>query len=371
MKKVLFIARVVRGHILLFHVPYLKWFKEHGFEVHVCARNDFDNKDECVIPYCDYFHDIPFGRSLIKRENISVYKKLKEIMNENNFELIHTHTPFGGALGRLAAIHSRKNYNTKVIYTAHGFHFHKTSSLLSWLVYFPLEWILAWMTDVLITINQEDYKLALKYFRAKEVVYVHGIGFNPENFSKSNLNKSHLGLKEDTLLLLSVGELNDNKNHSLIIQALSELQIDNYLYLIAGVGVNKDALEKMIIEKNMVDRIKLIGFRNDIKDIISISDIFIFPSKREGLSVALMEAMYVNLPIICSKIRGNTDLLQNYDHATLIDGHQVDDYKKAIIKTINTMKLNQLKSSNNESLEAFMLDNVIKEYEKIYLSLLK
>ena len=156
MKKVLFVATVVKTHIMVFHIPYLEWFKKNGYEVHVCAKNDYENKDECIIPYCDKYHDLPFERSPFKANNLKVYKKLKEIINTNNYDIIHCHTPMGGALTRLAA-HKARNRGTKVLYTAHGFHFYKGSPLINWLVYYPVERWLARYTDVLITINEEDY----------------------------------------------------------------------------------------------------------------------------------------------------------------------------------------------------------------------
>ena len=138
MKKVLFVATVVKLHIMVFHIPYLEWFKKNGYEVHVAARNDYDNKDECIIPFCDRFHDLPFERSPIRKNNLQVYKDLKNIIDTEQYEIIHCHTPMGGAIGRLAARSARKK-GTKVIYTAHGFHFFKGAPLVNWLAYYPAE----------------------------------------------------------------------------------------------------------------------------------------------------------------------------------------------------------------------------------------
>lgn len=157
-KKVLFVATVVKTHIMEFHIPYLKMFKEHGWETAVAARNDYENPDDCVIPYCDSYYDIPFERSPIKPGNITSYKKLKKIIGEGAYDILHCHTPVGAMIARLAAIKARKK-GTRVIYTAHGFHFFKGAPLLNWLIYFPVEWICSFLTDTLITINQEDYAL--------------------------------------------------------------------------------------------------------------------------------------------------------------------------------------------------------------------
>ena len=165
MKKVLFVATVVKTHINVFHIPYLKMLKEMGYETHVAARNDYENPEDCVIPYCDYFHDMPFERNPFKKENIKTYKILKKLMLEENFDIIHCHTPMGGVLPRLVYKNLKNKINTKIIYTAHGFHFYKGAPLLNWLVYYPVEKYFSKYTDVLITINKEDYNLAKNKFK--------------------------------------------------------------------------------------------------------------------------------------------------------------------------------------------------------------
>ena len=159
MKKVLFVATVAKTHICVFHLRFLKMFKDWGYEVHVAARNDFVDAP-CVIPHCDVFHDIPFERSPLKSENLKAYKQLKKIIDAEKFDLIHCHTPVGGVLARLAARKARK-YGTKVLYTAHGFHFYKGAPLKNWLLYYPVEKFCSRFTDVLITINKEDFVLVI------------------------------------------------------------------------------------------------------------------------------------------------------------------------------------------------------------------
>ena len=210
MKKVLFVATVVKLHIMVFHIPYLEWFKKNGYEVHVAARNDYDNKDECIIPFCDRFHDLPFERSPIRKNNLQVYKDLKNIIDTEQYEIIHCHTPMGGAIGRLAARSARKK-GTKVIYTAHGFHFFKGAPLVNWLAYYPAERWLAKYTDVLITINTEDYEIAKK-FKVNRIEYVPGVGIDTDKFKNIEVNRTEkresLGVSEDDFMIISVGELN-------------------------------------------------------------------------------------------------------------------------------------------------------------------
>lgn len=373
MKKVLFVATVVKLHIMVFHIPYLEWFKKNGYEVHVCARNDYKNKNECRIPFCDKFHDLPFVRSPINMNNLYVQRKLKKIIDMNEYEIIHCHTPMGGVLGRLAARESRRK-GTKVIYTAHGFHFYKDASLISWLVYYPIERWLARFTDVLITINKEDYNRA-KTFKAGRVEYVPGVGIDTNKFKNITIDRKikrkSLGVKENEFMILSVGELNKNKNHKVIIRALAELGNKNIKYFLCGQGLLEEDLKILAEELGVEDQVRFIGFRNDIPELCKAADLFVFPSYREGLSLSLMEAMSAGLPIIGSKIRGNTDLIQNGNGGFL---HAPEDYisiARSIDKLIDNHELRQEMGNRNREEVKKYDKHVVKERMKEIYQLLK
>lgn len=369
MKKVLFVATVVKAHILVFHIPFLKWFKENGYETYVCARNDYEHQQECVIPYCDNFYDLPFERSPIKFNNIKTYKKLKDIIDSNEFDIIHCHTPMGGVLTRLAAREARRK-NTNVIYTAHGFHFYRGAPIANWLLYFPVESWLARFTDVLITINKEDFNRAKK-FKAKRIKYVPGVGIDTERFSIVTVNKqkkrSEIGIPEDSLIVLSVGELNKNKNHEIIIRALGVLRNPDIYYVICGEGQLEDYLGKLAKELGVDKQVMLLGYRTDIVEISKISDVFAFPSIREGLSLALMEAMSSGLPVICSDIRGNNDLIQEGKGGYLIQPDNIEGFVNALNKIyINVSLRNSMGEFNKRAVSKFDLDNVKIIMKKIY-----
>ena len=181
-KRVLFTATVVKQHIMTFHVPYLQMFRQMGWETAVAAANDYDDPRELNIPYCDTYYEIPFARNPLNPVNFRAYRELKKIIDREQYQIIHCHTPVGAMITRLAARDARKK-GTKVIYTAHGFHFFKSSSLVSWLAYYPVEWVLAHDTDVLLTMNREDYALAQRKMHAKRVEYVPGVGIDTHRFS--------------------------------------------------------------------------------------------------------------------------------------------------------------------------------------------
>lgn len=302
MKKVLYVATVVKTHIMEFHIPYLKMFKEKGWKTYVAAKNDYENLNDCVIPYCDYYYDIPFERFPIKKENIKAYKLLKRLIEEEKFDIIHCHTPVGAMLSRLAARDARKN-GTKVIYTAHGFHFYTGAPLINWMLYYPVERWLAHYTDVLITINKEDYERAKK-FKARQVEYIPGVGIDVDKFSPNPCDREkkrqELGINSDDIVLLSVGELIKRKNHEVVLRALANIKneqfFDKIQYLICGSGELETYLKSLTSELGINDHVKFLGYRKDISSICYCSDIFI--SYEEGLPIALMEAMASGLPSI-------------------------------------------------------------------------
>ena len=197
-KKVLFVATVVKTHIMQFHIPYLKMLQQMGWETAVAARNDYEDPQDCHIPYCDAYYDIPFERTPWKLGNLKAFAMLKKVIDQGEYDLIHCHTPVGALLTRLAAVEARWR-GTTVMYTAHGFHFFKGAPLRNWLLFYPAEWLLAPLTDILLTINREDYQRALKHMHAKRIVYVPGVGISteksPEGFGRLRRDTEKTGLR--------------------------------------------------------------------------------------------------------------------------------------------------------------------------------
>ncbi len=317
-KRVLFVATVVKTHIMQFHIPYLKMLQEMGWETAVAARNDYENPEDCRIPYCDAYYDIPFERTPWKLGNVKSFWMLKKVIDEGGYDLIHCHTPVGALLARLAAAKARKR-GTKVMYTAHGFHFFTGAPLRNWLLFFPAEWLLAPMTDVLLTINQEDYRRAKKCIRTKRIEYVPGVGICTDKFRSEPVDcprkRLELGYGEQDFLLLTVAEMTMNKNHATILRALALLKNDpgfeSMHYLICGRGDMREKLEAEVRRLGLEDHVNFLGYRDDAPALYRCCDLFVFMPFREGLSVALMEAMSSRMPIVCTKIRGNTDLIED------------------------------------------------------------
>ncbi len=370
MKKVLFVATVVKLHVMVFHLPYLEWFKKNGYEVHVAARNDYARPEDCVIPFCDRFIDLPFERSPLKRSNIQVYHQLKTMIDTENYDIIHCHTPMGGALGRLAARQARKK-GTKVIYTAHGFHFYRGAPWPNWALYYPAERILSRWTDLLITINEEDYQAA-QYFCAKRLVKVPGVGIALDSLrikADRTALRASIGLSDSDRVILAVGELNANKNHRVLIEALSQLNDPSIHLVICGEGPLQSKLQELSVHLGLADRVHLLGFRRDVAQWIQNADVFAFPSYREGLSLSLMEAMAGGLPVVASKIRGNTDLIDDAKGGFLVDPKDVEGFKEALRQfTANPQHAKAMGLYNATKIEAYTISRVLAIVGDLYRS---
>lgn len=375
-KKVLFVATVVKTHMMQFHLPYLKLFQEMGWETAVAAKNDYEDPADCRIPYCDVYYDIPFDRLPWKTANIASYKMLKKIIDEGNFDIIHCHTPVGGIIARLAARSARKK-GTKVMYTAHGFHFFKGAPLQNWLMFFPAEWLTAPMADVLITLNQEDYARAKRTMRTKRIEYVPGVGIDTSRFRAERgdpeSKRRELGFKASDYLMLTVAEMTKNKNHITNLKAIARLkcepEYEKLHYLIVGRGEEWKPLEQSTKELGIEDHVHFLGYRTDVAEIYGCCDLFLFMPFREGLSVALMEAMSCGLPIICTKIRGNTDLIEDG-----VSGRFSENDPEALAQHILTLCRDPegakvFGHAAAQKVQLFGNENVHKQMKDIYLSL--
>lgn len=381
MKKALMIASVA-SMIDKFNMSNIAILEDLGYKVDVAANFAYGSitSDERVAQFKaeltaagrKFYHvDIP--RSITKvKEILSAYKMVKTLCDENKYDVIHCHSPIGSVIARLAAIDARK-HGTKMIYTAHGFHFFRGASIKNWLLYYPVEKVCAHFTDLLITINQEDFDLAKKKMPAKKVAYVPGIGVDTEKFSATEINndekRRELGLKETDKVILSVGEVSVRKNHEVVVRALAKLGRRDVKYLIGGFGAKEAYLRELAESLGVSDQLMLLGYRSDVAQLLNLTDIYAFPSLQEGLPVALMEAMSVGKSIVCSRIRGNTDLIEDGVGGFLLEPTDVDGFANAICRLLedDTLRV-QMAAVNKDRIQQFSTVTVDKTMREIYVS---
>lgn len=375
MKKLLYITNISIG-VSSFSVAAVRAAEELGVEFHLAGNFDGTTKESLRKNEKEYgvkLHQIDFIRTPYDLRNIKAYKQLVQLIKREKFDAIHCNTPTGGVLGRLAG---KKCKVRKIIYQAHGFHFYKGAPKKNWLIYYPIEKWLAKYTDALITINNEDYELAKSKFQLRhngKVYYVPGVGIDLSQYDLPDgvreKKRKELGLKETDIVLISSGELNENKNNQIIIQALSKLRHENLHYIICGTGSKYDELKKMTSDNGLDDYIHFLGYRNDIKELYRASDIFVMPSLREGLSRSIMEAMASGLPCVVSNIRGNTDLLENTNSGFLCEATDVLAYTKKIKKLANDETVRKTMGKNSlVAIQKFHMETVEIAVSKVYKS---
>ena len=375
-KRALMLASVA-SMIDQFNIPNIQLLQKIGYKVDVVA--DFTNpgtitneraKDlkEQLNKINVEVIDVAIPRSINPKLIFEAYRGIRVLIESKHYDLIHCHSPIGGAVCRIAAKSERKR-GTKIIYTAHGFHFYKGAPLKNWLLFYPVEKLCSYWTDVLITINTEDYELAERNFAADKIKYVPGVGVDIVKFKNIRIDRQKkralLNISDDIIVLLSVGELNVNKNHQIVLKALAKLNDKKIHYVIAGEGIQREYLVSLASKLGISSQLHLLGYRRDVPELCQITDMYILPSIREGLNVSVMEAMASGLPCLIARIRGNTDLIDEGKGGFLFNPLSIDDVSKAIEKALIIDKI-KFGAYNTKKIEKFSTKMVNKIMYDIY-----
>lgn len=377
MKKALIIANVY--DFLNFLTNDIEILKSLGYEVHCATNMEQDEwlRDKGTLDYLGIIkHNIPFGRTPFELKNIAAYKKIKKLIKEYGFSVIHCHTPVAAAIGRIAAISARKK-GAKVLYTCHGFHFHKTSPIKDWLLYYPMEYLLALFTDGIITINREDYTV-IKKFKVRYKRYIPGVGVEINRFRNNledgNLTRKKLGIPQDAFLIVSIGELSDRKNQSVIIKAMSKLKSCQMYYVICGEGNKREEYEHLAKMLGVESRVKFMGQLpyDDIIKICQAADIGAFPSKIEGLGLAGIELMAAGKPLVASNVHGIVDYAIEGLNSIICDPLDITAFAKGIYQLYKDRDLRDRYSVNAiKIIKKFSKENSYRCLEHIYKEIIE
>ncbi len=367
-KKAIYVASIFT-HFCAFHVPFLRMLQEEGFEVWAAARttNETDRKEletmgiKCI--------EIPFSRSPYSVSNIKAYRMMRKLFRENHFELVHVHTPAAAFIARAAA---RGTGQGKVIYTAHGFHFYKGAPLKNWLIYYTAEKIARKWTDVLITINKEDFENGKKlgYEERRSLFLTYGVGVDIKRYQLSEevrvATRKMLGIDEECVVFICIGELNKNKNQKWLLEVWKELEDGNRMLLIVGDGKLRNELEAFV-KDNSIEGVKFLGFREDIPELLAASDVLVSVSKREGLPKNVMEAMAAGKPVIGTNVRGTRDLVKHNENGMLIDLKKRHNLASAV-KTLSSSKILRASYAKKarDLIEEYTVQQVLDEMSMIY-----
>lgn len=377
-KKVLMLAAKA-NMIQQFNHRNIKILQNLGYEVHVATNMvDFGSMSaeenerfkQWMIENVVIAHQVDFERRMGSlKGNLRSTRQLRRIFRDNDFAFIHVHSPLGSILGRLVA----RKFGVPVIYTAHGFHFFKGGSKSSWLIFYPLEWFFSFITDTLITINNEDYALAKKHMHAKNIVKINGIGVDVEKawrvtdeekmIARKKIRKE-LNIPDDAFVMSSIGELSERKNHKVVLEALRNLKVkqrEKIYYIIAGVGENDAMLTELAESFSFSEHFKLLGYRSDIHNINYASDVSVFPSLREGLGIAGLDASVDGTFLLATNKGGVLDYVRDGINGYLFSPKNAEQLRELIITCLQCdktkwIKFNFLKSFGFEDADSKMAE---------------
>ncbi len=355
-----------------FMIPHIQNMAENGWDVEIACSpvgNRMDEIHSCLDGIAK-IHTVRLHRSPVDPDNLNGYRDMKQLINGSQWDVIWTNEPVMGVVTRLAARKARKT-GTKVVYMVHGFHFYDGAPLINWLVFYPIEWLMSFYADMIITLNQADYKRAKK-LHAKDVKYIHGIGVNTARLdAEPDIDiRKELGIPADACLLLSIGELNENKNHRVIVDAMAGLNDKDIYYAICGIGDTREELLKQAKEKGLEDHLFLLGYRKDLANIFAQTDIYVFPSIREGLPIAPLEAMYSGLPLVVSDTGGLKDYMQEGRNGFLCPSNDSAAFANAIKQLKeNPEKRKTFGAKSKEIAGAYCIGSVKKEVCDIFTDL--
>lgn len=365
MKKVLYVTTVSRT-INAFLIPHINMLLDNGYEVHCACSIDKPVDKELQRRGVKIF-EVPFSRNPLGIGNIKAFIKLEELQRINDYDIVHVHTPIAAIYGRLLKLNFP---SLRIIYTAHGYHFLKGGSKLGWILYYPIEKIMAKFTDVTININKEDYEITKEKLKPKKCYLLNGVGLDLDKYKKLSSKeiqekRKEFGLKDKDFVVLMIAEINKNKNHIQLINAMDILKdkYPNIKVLCIGDGTLKESLEKQIILRNLQNNIFMLGYRLDVNKLINISDIGMLLSRREGLPRNIMEFMACGRKVIATDIRGCRDLVCNDNVGTLV---KVGDYEETARAIEKYYILNDKSFEVSEEIKKYDINNVNIELLKIY-----
>lgn len=363
-KKVLVLA-TTDNMIWQFLIPHIQEMQKAGNVVECACNKSGFWFDELKEKYGFTMHEIHSARNPVSPKNIKAYKELKKLVKQNGYNLIYCQQPVGGLFGRLLA----KKFKIPCIYTAHGFHFFKGAPLKNNLIFKPVEKYLAKYTDILITINEEDYQAAKK-MKAKKVFKIHGIGFDENKYEPLTQTKEEIKKEfnvENKFVVVTVAECIPRKNYDTMLNTIQKFKGENLHWFIVGTGKQKDEIQKRIQDMQMEDQITMLGYRKDINKILTMADCFFLPSLQEGLTLAIIEAMRFGLPVITSNVRGNRDLIEHEKGGFVFTYNDKIHFEQAIRRLmLNEKERVDFGKYNVKQSEKYILKNIMKEFDEIY-----
>ncbi len=378
MAKLLIVATVpetIRGFLL----PWAEHYRAQGWKVDAMAL-DISTCAACVAAF-DQVWDIQWSRNPINPLNlISAPRHIRQIVQQQHYDLVHVHTPVAAFVSRYALKHLRRQSGLKILYTAHGFHFHRGGSKLRNQIFLTLEkWAGRWC-DRLIVINQEDQNAALTHrlVPPHQLYYTPGIGVDLRYYSALTFTeadclqvRTQLGLKPEDVLFLTIAELIPRKRHKDLLLALAQLQRPEAHLGLAGDGPLVPELKALATQLGIAKQVHFLGFCSDIPRLIHTATATLLVSDQEGLPRSVMEAMAMGVPVIGTRIRGTEDLLKDGAGKLVTVGNSTEITAEIAWILDNPEATRTLGLLGRKQVQQYDLSQILSLHDGIYTDALK
>lgn len=375
MKKILMVTTIPLT-MRSFLIPLIQHFRAKGWLVDGMA-SEISNDAKCVAA-CDHVWDVDLSRNPLDPRNfLQAPNTIRQIVEQGKYDIVHVHTPVAALVTRYALNDLRKNNKVKIIYTAHGFHFHSGGHPITNNIFRAMEKLAGAWTDYLVVINKEDQQAAHRYnlLLAERILYMPGIGVNISNYDRKQVAEAdidrvrhELGLLPNNSLLLAVAEFTPNKRHKDMIQALAKLQRPDVHLAFAGEGPPEFIAEikQLINELGVNNQTHFLGFRNDIQTLVCASKALLSTSNREGLPMSVMEALCLETPVIGTAVRGTSDLLAD-NVGLLVNVGDIAGLSNAMNWILeHPQEAQRMSEKGKQRMFDFDITNILNLHEKLY-----
>jgi len=311
---VLYVATIA-STIRHFLIPYANHLRAMGWRVDAAANGATD--DPRLVAAFDRVNELPLSRSILDGRGLLRGEQAMEAILSDGYDIVHVHTPIASFITRLAVRRMRPSARPSVVYTAHGFHFHHGGSPVSNLIFRTAERVAGRWTDRLIVINEEDREAALRHriVPASRLIHLPGIGLDTSAYAPARLDadgrttKNRAGVPTAPPLFIVMAELRANKRVGDVVRAVAAMRHRDVHLLILGTGPDRARTAALIEELGLADRVRLLGFVEGIQPILAGATALVLASRREGLARSIMEALALEVPVVASSARGNTELV--------------------------------------------------------------
>jgi len=296
------------SHIEHFHQPYLRKLQGLGWEVHIGCANA-----PAEAAFTDKAFNLPFHKSMSSPENFRAARRIREIVREEDYSLIITHTSLAAFFTRLAVKGMRAR--PRLINVVHGYLFDDDTPAVKRQLLLNAERMTAKETDLVLTMNRYDYETAKKHHLGREIDIIPGIGVDfakleEELNRQPSVSRSDLGISEEAFALIYAAEFSGRKSQGVLIRAMEYLPGDTVLIL-CGDGVELERCRELARSLKVSERVLFPGRVDNMAEWYRLADAAVSASRSEGLPFNVMEAMYCGLPVVASRVKGHTDLVDD------------------------------------------------------------